>query len=208
MAKKDSGGLHADQTAQGVWERRTGERRWGQNQLFGSFRADSGVTVLNQGDPTDNALAAIASILDRRPDHPTERNSGQHPDTPAAEVVAAAPSPAPATPAPMLDPAAMTVDDACVADDRADETYTKLGPGPLDALRFKWTTRPAGDGTYFVDETIGVSSRPVTSRPMPKAQAIRFIDERESEARRRFDALKSEMTVTPAPPGRQRVSEM
>jgi hypothetical protein len=213
MAKKDSSGLHGDQTAQGVWERKTGERRWGQNQLFGSFRVDSGtvdpgVRVLNQGDPTDNALAAIASILDRPPDNPMHRkNAGsvENLDIPDTEAVAAAPEP---SPAPLTD-AVPLIDDAAIADDGTDEIYAKLGPGPLDGLRFKWTTRAAGDGSYFVDETIGASSRARTTGPMSKAQAIQFVDQRESDARRRFDALKSEMTATTAAhPAAQHVSEM
>ena len=72
--------------------------------------------------------------------------------------------------------------------------YVKYGPGPLDAIRFKWTARPAGDGSYFVDETIGHSSRPMTSGPMSREQAISFIDGRDRDARRRFEALKNEMT--------------
>src|SRR4051812_17344995 len=72
MEKKDSG-LHADQKAQGVWERRTADRRYGQNQLFGSFRVDSGGPAVSRDDPTDSALAAIASILDKPAGRPTDR---------------------------------------------------------------------------------------------------------------------------------------
>ena len=72
--------------------------------------------------------------------------------------------------------------------------YSKMGPGPLQAIRFKWTVRRDDDGDYFVDETIG-NSAPISSGPMPKDAAIRFVDERESEARRRFEGIKSEMAA-------------
>src|SRR4051812_33386363 len=65
MEKKGEPGLQGDQKAQGVWERRTADRRYGQNQLFGSFRVDSGGPAVSRNDPTDSALAAIASILDQ-----------------------------------------------------------------------------------------------------------------------------------------------
>ncbi|MDB5519137.1 MAG: hypothetical protein JWQ17_5895, partial [Tardiphaga sp.] len=87
------------------------------------------------------------------------------------------------------------------------DEYVKLGPGPLDAIRFKWTARPAGDGLYFVDETIGTSSRAMTSGPISKDEAIRLVDERERDARRRFDALKSEMTGQPSATDRKEAGE-
>jgi hypothetical protein len=178
MEKKDNTGLHVDQKAQGVWERRTGDRRLGQNQLFGSFRVDSGVRVLSGGDPTDDALAAIASILDRPNDKPTTKSvdkSEIKSEVATPEAVAVAPQPPPSAPAEV-------------------DHYVKLGPGPLDAIRFKWAARPADNGNYFVEETIGNSSRTMTSGPMSKEEAIRLVDQRESDALRRFDALKSEMT--------------
>jgi hypothetical protein len=176
MEKNENTGLQVDQTAQGVWERRTADRRLGQNQLFGSFRVEPGVRVVSRTDPTDNVLAAIASILDEPTDKPTHKHkSVEKPAIPIPEEVPVASQPP--------EPAAADADG-----------YTKLGPGPLDAIRFKWVARPAGDGTYFVDETIGDNSRAMTSGPMPKQDAVRLIDERERDARRRFDALKNEMT--------------
>ncbi len=71
--------------------------------------------------------------------------------------------------------------------------YSKIGPGPIAAIRFKWTARRAGDD-YFVDETIGESSAPMTSGPMSREAAIAMVDEREIEARQRFDQLRQEMT--------------
>jgi hypothetical protein len=74
------------------------------------------------------------------------------------------------------------------------EGYSKVGPGPIAAIRFKWTARRAANGEYFVDETIGESSAPVVSGPMTREAAIAMVDQRESEARQRFDRLRHEMT--------------
>jgi hypothetical protein len=118
---------------------------------------------LSKSDPTDHALAAIASILD-------------HPET-LREVGKAAVEKKPIAPE-MIEA----------------DGYQKVGPGPMAAIRFKWTVRHEDNGEYFVDETIGENSTPIASGPMSKDAAIRFVDDRESEARRRFEALRSEMT--------------
>jgi hypothetical protein len=121
---------------------------------------------LSESDPTDHALAAIASILDKP-------ESLSFPDASiAAEKPAVSPS------------------EVVEADG-----YSKMGPGPLQAIRFKWTVRRDDNGDYFVDETIGDNSVPISSGPMPKDDAIRFVDERESDARRRFEGIKSEMAA-------------
>jgi hypothetical protein len=60
-------------------------------------------------------------------------------------------------------------------------------------IRFKWTVRRGDDGRYYVDETIGENSTPVVTGPMSGDSAVKFVDDRESEARRRFEALRSEM---------------
>lgn len=125
---------------------------------------------MNESDPTDHALAAIASILDKP-------ESLSFPDAPAA---AEKPGDNPA-----VEPAAPVEADG----------YSKIGPGPLQAIRFKWTVRRDDNGDYFVDETIGDSSVPISSGPMPKDAAIRFVDEHESEARRRFQGIKNEMAA-------------
>ena len=117
---------------------------------------------MSQSDPTDNALAAIASILD----HP---ESHREPERAAVEDK---PAPPPAVEA---------------------AGYSKLGPGPMAAIRFKWTVRE-DDGAYYVHETIGENSTPLVTGPMTKDAAIKFVDDRESEARLRFEQLKSEMT--------------
>jgi hypothetical protein len=186
MERHNDQRLQTNQKTLGVWERRTGDRRLGQNQLFGSFRIDPGVRVLNQSDPTDEALAAIASILHQpadAPDKSADLSTGtatvgdiDKPEIPNTRETAAASEPA-----------------TSAAADHPD-TYIKYGPGPLHAIRLNWSIRPADGGNYFIDETIGDSPRAVTSGPLPKDEAIRFVDERERDARRRFEALKNEMT--------------
>ncbi len=119
---------------------------------------------MDQGDPTDNALATIASILD-------QGESVRAPEkTPVEEK--------PAAPAPGVIEAV---------------GYSKTGPGPMAAIRLKWTVRREGS-EYFVNETIGENSTPVSSGPMSRDAAVWFVDDRESEARRRFEELKSEMS--------------
>jgi hypothetical protein len=121
------------------------------------------VEELIQSDPTDNALAAIASILD----HP---ESAHGPEKVAAEEMPNAPG-------------------RCAADG-----YQKIGPGPMAAIRLKWKVRCEANGEYYVDETIGENSMPVVTGPMSGDAAIQFVDERESDAQRRFEAIRSEMT--------------
>jgi len=120
---------------------------------------------LSESDPTDHALATIASILDQ-------------PETPP-EVERPVSEPRPAV------PATATTD---------GDGYSKIGPGPIAAIRFRWTARRGEHGDYFVDETIGETSAPMTSGPMSREAAIAMVDEREVEARRRFDQLRHEMT--------------
>jgi hypothetical protein len=117
---------------------------------------------LSQSDPTDNALAAIASILD-------QPESYREPEKVAVEEQ---PSPPPAVEA---------------------AGYSKLGPGPMAAIRFKWTVRE-DHGAYYVDETIGENSVPLVTGPMTMDAAIKLVDDRENEAQLRFEQIKSEMT--------------
>ena len=123
---------------------------------------------MDQSDPTDNALATIASILD-------QGESVRAPEKPAIEDK------------PAIDekPLAPTLTEA--------DGYSKTGPGPMAAIRLKWTVRRDGS-EYYVDETIGENSTAVSSGPMSRDAAVWFVDDRESEARRRFEELKSEMS--------------
>lgn len=116
---------------------------------------------MNQSDPTDNALAAIASIRD-------QPEVNRETDKPQLEPPPAAPQPVEA------------------------HGYSKLGPGPMAAIRFRWTVRE-DRGDYYVDETFGENSIPMITGPMARDAAIQLVDDREAEARRRFDQLKGEM---------------
>jgi hypothetical protein len=117
---------------------------------------------LTQNDPTDHALATIASILDQ----------GASPRE--------------------VEQALVEEKSETAAPSKVDG-YSKTGPGPMEAIRFKWTVRRAADDQYFVDETVGDSSHAITKGPMSADAAIRFADDQASEARQRFDALRNEM---------------
>jgi hypothetical protein len=117
---------------------------------------------VTQNDPTDHALATIASILDQLAS-PRELEQGM------AEEKSGS-------------PASSEVDG-----------YSKTGPGPMETIRFKWTVRRAGEDQYFVDETVGGGSHPISKGPMSADAAIRFVDDQASEARQRFEALRNEM---------------
>ena len=118
---------------------------------------------MTEGDPTDHALATIASILDQTasPREAVKTAVDERPDNPAQQAEA--------------------------------DGYWKVGPGPVEAIRFKWTVRRASNDRYFVDETIGDNSRSITSGPMSADAAVRFVDDQASEARQRFEALRNEM---------------
>ena len=123
-----------------------------------------------QSDPTDHALAAIASILD------SVETSRESQKPAATEQRPVAPPPLPVAHPPI-----------------EAHGYSKIGPGPMAAIRFKWTVR-LDHGDYYVDETIGENSSPLVTGPLDRDAAIQLVDYRESEARRRFEQLKSEMT--------------
>jgi hypothetical protein len=142
---------------------------------------------MSEGDPTDDTLEAIASLEkpetsdERDEDGAPESETADHPGFCLAEEILTT---SPAAPNPASD---------FSSEPAEDDIYTKYGPGPLIAVRFKWTTRRDDNGEYFVDETIGESSYPLVSGPMTKEAAIEFVDDRELNARQRFEALRSEM---------------
>ena len=123
-----------------------------------------------QSDPTDHALAAIASILDNAETFRETKKPA------VAEQRPVAPPPIPVAHPPI-----------------EAHGYSKVGPGPMAAIRFKWTVR-LDNGDYYVDETFGDNSNPLVTGPLDRDAAIQLVDYRESEARRRFEQLKSEMT--------------
>ncbi|PJG56825.1 hypothetical protein CVM73_03195 [Bradyrhizobium forestalis] len=71
--------------------------------------------------------------------------------------------------------------------------YSKVGPGPMVAIRLKWTVHRGDDGQYYVHETIGEQSAPVVSGPMTSEAAVRFVDAQQDEANKRFELLRSEI---------------
>jgi hypothetical protein len=71
--------------------------------------------------------------------------------------------------------------------------YFKIGPGPMPSIRFKWTVRHGDGDAYYVDETIGENSVAAVSGPMTRDAAIGMVNDRERDARQRFEELKSEM---------------
>lgn len=123
---------------------------------------------MSQSDPTDHALAAIASILEY-PETDREPEKTVIVETPIAPEASVAPEQIEA------------------------DGYSKVGPGPMAAIRFRWTVRRDDRGEYYVDETIGENSAPITNGPLTGDAAIRLVDDRESEARQRFEMLRSEM---------------
>jgi hypothetical protein len=131
--------------------------------------------MLAQTDPTDHALATIASILEHAEPH---REPDKAP-TPSTEKVATGKPSIESCP-PLVPPDV--------------DGYSKVSPGPIAAIRFKWTVRRADNGEYFVDEIVGEHSGRATSGPMAKEAAVKLVDDREAEARQRFEQLRGEMT--------------
>ncbi len=147
---------------------------------------------MSQIDPTDHALAAIASMMEQ-PESPREPEAASAPELPA-QVLAEASAPPPLPEAIVdetpLAPAAVEADG-----------YSKIGPGPMAAIRFKWTVRRGDEDHFYVDETIGENSAPIVAGPMSADDAIRMVDAAESDARHRFEQLRSEMTGRAAAAG-------
>ncbi|HEX9211542.1 MAG TPA: hypothetical protein VF901_13630 [Bradyrhizobium sp.] len=127
---------------------------------------------MSEIDPTDHALATIASILE----HPEAETAGadEHPVIDEHEH--------------------LVVEEQPLVPEPADaDGYSKVGPGPMVAIRLKWTVHRGDDGQYYVHETIGEQSAPVISGPMTSEAAVHFVDAHEDEAHRRFEELRSEI---------------
>lgn len=126
---------------------------------------------MTSSDPTDHALAAIASIRDNADDETALQPQSE------AERQAIA-----------------VIEDKPLAPEQPDgESYFKVGPGPMASIRFKWSVRRGDNDEYFVDETIGENSAAITSGPMSREAAVQMVDDREADARRRFEDLRNEM---------------
>jgi len=138
---------------------------------------------LSNNDPTDHALAAIASILDQPQVRP-EPEIHHEPEIRSEPHVSAVP-----------EVPAVAVEEKPLAPEIVEAAgYSKVGPGPIAAIRFKWTVRQEANGEYYVDEMIGENSAPIIAGPMSRDAAVRLVDDRESEAQRRFELIRSEMT--------------
>lgn len=124
---------------------------------------------MSENDPTEDALATIASIL-------------EHPEPPLHQPEKA-----------VVEEKTVVDEKPLISEPTDADGYTRHGPGPMAAIRFKWTVQRGENGQYYVHETIGEHSAPIVSGPMTGEEAIELVDRRESEAIQRFEALRDEM---------------
>ena len=151
-------------------------------------------------DPTDHALATIASILEHPEPALVVRETEIIRET---EYVIVGEQPAEEhedhqaviDEHPVVDEHEHPVveEQPLVPDHTDADGYSKVGPGPMVAIRLKWTVHRGDDGQYYVHETIGEQSAPVVSGPMTSEAAVHFVDAHEDEAHRRFELLRSEI---------------
>ncbi|MDA9473627.1 hypothetical protein XI03_03695 [Bradyrhizobium sp. CCBAU 65884] len=148
---------------------------------------------MSEIDPTDHALATIASILE----HPEPVLVVRHTET---EIVVAgerehlaSDEQAVIDEQPALDEHPVVEEQPLVPEHTDADGYSKVGPGPMVAIRLKWTVHRGDDGQYYVHETIGEQSTPVVSGPMTSEAAVHFVDVQQDEANRRFEQLRSEI---------------
>lgn len=151
-------------------------------------------------DPTDHALATIASILE----HPEpvlvvrqteteivvvgEREHFVSDERTTVDEQSALEE------HPAVEDEHPVVEEQPLVPEHTDaDGYSKVGPGPMVAIRLKWTVHRGDDGQYYVHETIGEQSVPVVSGPMTSEAAVRFVDAQEDESHRRFEELRSEI---------------
>ncbi|MBK3663339.1 hypothetical protein JJE66_19195 [Bradyrhizobium diazoefficiens] len=143
---------------------------------------------MSEIDPTDQALATIASIFE----HPESAFVVR--DTMETEAVVADEHPVVAEHSAVDEHEHLVVEEQPLVPEHTDaDGYSKVGPGPMVAIRLKWTVHRGDDGQYYVHETIGEQSAPVISGPMTSEAAVHFVDEHEGEAHRRFELLRSEI---------------
>lgn len=140
-------------------------------------------------DPTDHALATIASILE----HPEPVLVIRDTETETVAADEAADEYAVADEHHASDEHLVVEEQPLVPEHTDADGYSKVGPGPMVAIRLKWTVHRGEDGQYYVHETIGEQSAPVVSGPMTSEAAVHFVDEHENEAHRRFELLRSEI---------------
>ncbi|WFU21115.1 hypothetical protein QA649_23655 [Bradyrhizobium sp. CB1717] len=148
---------------------------------------------MSEIDPTDHALATIASILEHPEPALVVRETEIIRET---EFVVVGEQPAAEEHAEehhAVDDHPVVDEQPLVPDHTDADGYSKVGPGPMVAIRLKWTVHRGDDGQYYVHETIGEQSAPVVSGPMTSEAAVRFVDMHEEEANKRFELLRSEI---------------
>ncbi|QIO33961.1 hypothetical protein [Bradyrhizobium sp. 1(2017)] len=165
---------------------------------------------MSEIDPTDHALATIASILENPEPVLVIRKTEteivvagerEHMDSDEQQVVEQQVVDAyPAVDEHQLAEEHLLAEEHPVVEEQPlvpehtdADGYSKVGPGPMVAIRLKWTVHRSDDGQFYVHETIGEQSAPVVNGPMTSEAAVRFVDEHEDEAHRRFEELRSEI---------------
>jgi len=145
---------------------------------------------LSEIDPTDHALATIASILE----HPEPVRETETEMVVDGEQVVADEHPIADEHVVVDEHEHPVVEEQPLVPEHTDaDGYSKVGPGPMVAIRLKWTVHRGDDGQFYVHETIGEQSVPVVSGPMTGEAAVHFVDAHEHEAQRRFEELRSEI---------------
>lgn len=140
-------------------------------------------------DPTDHALATIASILE----HPEPVLVVRETETVTVTEMVVAGEHVVSDEHAVTDEHPVVEEQPLVPEHTDADGYSKIGPGPMVAIRLKWTVHRGDDGQYYVHETIGEQSAPVVSGPMTSEAAVHFVDAQEHEAHRRFEELRSEI---------------
>ncbi|WP_193760291.1 hypothetical protein [Bradyrhizobium yuanmingense] len=150
-------------------------------------------------DPTDQTLATIASILENPEPVLVIRKTETEIVVAGEREHIASDEPPIVDEHPAIDEHQLleehpVVEEQPLAPEHTDaDGYSKVGPGPMVAIRLKWTVHRGDDGQYYVHETIGEQSAPVVSGPMTSEAAVRFVDTQQDEAQRRFELLRSEI---------------
>ncbi|MDH2355689.1 hypothetical protein QCM80_34205 [Bradyrhizobium sp. SSUT112] len=144
---------------------------------------------MSEIDPTDHALATIASILE----HPEPVLVVRETETVTVTEMVVAGEHVAADEHPIVDEHPVVEEQPLVPEHTDADGYSKVGPGPMVAIRLKWTVHHSDDGQYYVHETIGEQSVPVISGPMTSEAAVHFVDAHKDEAHRRFEELRSEI---------------
>ncbi|WP_298245472.1 hypothetical protein [uncultured Bradyrhizobium sp.] len=148
---------------------------------------------MSEIDPTDHALATIASILENPEPVLVVRQTETEVVVAGEREHLASDEQADIDEQPALDDHPVVEEQPLVPEHTDADGYSKVGPGPMVAIRLKWTVHRGDDGQYYVHETIGEQSAPVVSGPMTSEAAVHFVDVQEDEAQRRFELLRSEI---------------